>query len=155
MVVTLSLNWTHKHTYVLVRCHSWCSSGLCWRPCAKPRTSLWVWMLNFSNQHRCSLQKHTNTHLNEHVCVLMIYLSVQETQTHTHWETLITFSSPNNTHFYLQTYLQRNNYSPWTQRLNRHRSEIRRTFHSSKVSPSRLWKLLLSIKYVFHLKFQT
>ncbi len=83
MVVTLSLNWTHKHTYVLVRCHSWCSSGLCWRPCAKPRTSLWVWMLNFSNQHRCSLQKHTNTHLNEHVCVLMIYLSVQETQTHT------------------------------------------------------------------------
>lgn len=88
MVVTLSLNWTHKHTYVLVRCHSWCSSGLCWRPCAKPRTSLWVWMLNFSNQHRCSLQKHTNTHLNEHICVLMIYLSVQETQTHTHTEEL-------------------------------------------------------------------
>lgn len=34
--------------------------GLCWRPCAAPRTSLWVWMLNFSNLHHCSLYKHTH-----------------------------------------------------------------------------------------------
>lgn len=67
---------TQTLTYVLVQSHSWWSSGLCWRLCAKPQTSLWVWMLNFSNQHRCSLNKHTSTQLNEHVCVLMIYLSV-------------------------------------------------------------------------------
>ncbi len=84
MVVTLSLNWTHKHTYVLVRCHSWCSSGLCWRPCAKPRTSLWVWMLNFSNQHRCSLQKHTkHTFKWARLCADDIFICAGDTDTHT------------------------------------------------------------------------